>query len=339
MTKSNIACCYYPTLVVFIDDNRSFLDNVLLELDENINIRSFTEPTKAIEYLKQHELRSFSDKYLKSLKDNEIIETLDYNSVEHGYVDIDAFGIHQEIYNKDRFNDTVVVLVDYTMPGMNGLEFCRTLKNLLFKFVLVTGDATMSNAIEAFNEGLIHQFISKSASDFTNKLQNIISELQHKQFEEHSAVIIKNLSVNRSSVLCDPVVIKFLKSYFKGNDIVEYYLVNEAGCFLMADLNGNLSWMVIKSEDDMTEYTNTAIDNYGTEKIIQDLRTREKILFLYTQADHINIGVDVWEKYLYPATKLTGENGVYYYSHIKEMDTNRVSRDKIISYAQFLEAR
>ena len=68
MVKPNIACCYYPTTVVFIDDNQSFLDNVLLGVDENINTYSFTEPTKAIEYLRNNMLAPFADKYLRYFK-------------------------------------------------------------------------------------------------------------------------------------------------------------------------------------------------------------------------------------------------------------------------------
>jgi len=235
MSEPNIACCYYPTVVVFIDDNRSFLDNVLLELDENINARSFTEPTKAIEFLRNHVFTPFADRFLKSFKDDEGFEEFGSSNVEHSYVDIDLFNIHKEVYDPDRFNRAIVVVVDYTMPEMNGLELCKTLKDSPFKFVLITGDATLSSAIEAFNAGLIHQFIPKSHVDFNRKLQKVIYELQEKQFEKFSEVVIKNITASKSSALNDPLLVDFIKDFFKKNNVAEYYLINDSGCFLMVD--------------------------------------------------------------------------------------------------------
>jgi len=330
-----LACCYYPTSVVFIDDNRSFLDNILLGFDENINTISFTEPSKAIEYLKNHALISFTRNYLKSLKDNDSLEGFNVSNVEHGYVDVDILNIHRIIYNPRRFSTAIVVVVDYTMPEMNGIELCRSLKEFPFKFVLITGDATLNNAIEAFNAGLIHQFIPKSHSDFIIKLQNTIYNLQEKQFAESCSTIMKNLSITMPTNLSDPVLNDFIKEFFKKNRIVEYYLINRSGCFLMAKSNGGLSWLVIKSEDEMAEYESAAIDNYGKEKIISEIRSREKVLFLNTEDDHVNVTVDNWENYLYPAEKLVGEYNTYYYSHVSQITNNDFFTDKIISYDMY----
>ena len=215
MMKLNVACCYYPTTVVFIDDNRSFLDNVLLGLNPNISACSFTDPTEAIKYLQGHMLASFSEKYLRSLRNDESLDEFDSNSVEHEYVDVDVFSIHKEIYNPNRFTTATVAVVDYTMPEMNGLELCKSLKGSPLKFILITGDATIEKAVEAFNEGLIHHFIPKNSCDFINKLQTIIRGLQKQQFEELSDIIIKSLSASRSIGLGDPVLVKFVTDFFE----------------------------------------------------------------------------------------------------------------------------
>ena len=61
------------------------------------------------------------------------------------------------------------------MPEMNGLEICKILKGYPFKFILITGEATSEKAIEAFNSGLIHQFIPKGCSDFNDRFFNSVS--------------------------------------------------------------------------------------------------------------------------------------------------------------------
>ena len=330
----NMACYYHPTTVAIIDDNKSFLDNILLALDANIRTRSFVEPAKAIEYLRKHSLASF-DKYLRTLKDSECMEEFNPNNIEHGYVDVDIFNIHKEMYNPERFATTIVVVVDYTMPEMNGIELCRELKDLPLKFILITGDATIGQAVAAFNEGLIHRFIPKGTDDFVNKVQNSIYALQKQQFEECSDIIIKNLSADRATGLEDPLLTNFIKEIFVQNNIIEYYLLNKSRCYLMANMAGDISCLVIKSEEEMIEYTNVAIDNYGDEKIIQALQSREKVLFLYTEKQHIDVTVDNWEKHLFPATKIIC-NAPYYYSLINMEGC--IFNKKIVSYKEFLAA-
>ena len=64
-------------------------------------------------------------------------------------------GIHKVIYDSKRFAMKTVVVVDYSMPNMNGLEVCKALEDLPLKFIMLTGKAEPETAIEAFNDGLI----------------------------------------------------------------------------------------------------------------------------------------------------------------------------------------
>jgi len=89
----------------------------------------------------------------------------------------------------------------------------------------------------------------------------------------------------------------------------------------------------------MAEYASVAIDNYGKEETIKALQSREKILFLCSEADHINIAVDEWDKHLYPAKKLAGKNNTYYYAHVKDVSGACISSQGITSYEEFLQTK
>lgn len=336
MGKSNVACCYYPTTVVFVDDSSSFLDNVILDLDEKISARSFSDPVESIGYLKNNALPMFSNEYLKPFNDLENIDWSSGSNVEHSYVDVDLFSIHKKVFDPKRFEHVTVVVVDYTMPGMSGLDLCRELKDYPFKFVMITGEATLDTAVQAFNEGLIDKFILKSDQDFTGKLNSAISELQKMKFEELSDTIIKNLIINNGSSLGDPIVSEFIKKFFEENSIVEYYLVSESGSFLTVDIKGKVGWLDIKSEEEMTEHTSIATDNYASKEVVDKLSSREYLLSLHTEDAHVSVGVEDWGSHLYPATKIKGDNGDYYYAYTENVKVESISANNIVSYEDFL---
>ncbi len=56
-----------------------------------------------------------------------------------------------------------VIVSDYAMPGMNGVEFLTRVKEIAPKSVrmMLTGYANMDNAIQAINEGSIFRFLTK----------------------------------------------------------------------------------------------------------------------------------------------------------------------------------
>ena len=68
------------------------------------------------------------------------------------------------IYNKERFGETSVVVVDFAMPQMNGEEFCRKLGQLKgnsVKIIMLTGEADEEMAVRLFNAGVIDKFLRK----------------------------------------------------------------------------------------------------------------------------------------------------------------------------------
>ena len=65
-----------------------------------------------------------------------------------------------------RLNQFGVVVSDFKMPGMNGIEFLKTVKEIAPEAVriLFTGHADLDAAIAAVNEGNIFRFLTKPAT-------------------------------------------------------------------------------------------------------------------------------------------------------------------------------
>ena len=73
---------------------------------------------------------------------------------------------HQQIYNSERFAQISVVITDYAMPEMDGVDFLRQIKHSEIKRILLTGVADEKIAVKAFNWGTYRPFFPEKHSKF-----------------------------------------------------------------------------------------------------------------------------------------------------------------------------
>ena len=145
MSRYHIHPFYFPTTVVFVDDSASFLGNLSLQLDESLAYRLFESPLEALECINAANGRpSLAQTYFSSYRD---VESL---SGANRVIDVNVDKIHRQVYKEDRFKEISVVVVDYAMPEMDGLEFCRNIKNSAIKKILLTGRADRKAGSQCF---------------------------------------------------------------------------------------------------------------------------------------------------------------------------------------------
>ena len=223
------------------------------------------------------------------------------------------------------------------MPSQDGLEFAKQIRKNCkdLKIVMLTGEATDKLAIEAFNEGAIDRFIKKSSSNFTTTLNKTIYELQKEYFCDLSKSTVLTLAVNQNCCLGDEAFISFFNKLIRQKNIVEYYLVDELGSFLLLDTMGNHSFLVVKSDSVVNAYSDIAQDNDDPMNIVNALKNREKIPFFFTSEDEER-SVENWDVCLHPAEKLKGKTSDYYYALIEENRSIDINSNKIVSFQTFL---
>lgn len=80
-----------------------------------------------------------------------------------------------------------VVVTDYCMPGMNGIEFLKRVRQAAPETVrmLLTGSADLDAAIQAVNQGNIYRFLTKPCSpeQLTEALDSGIKQYRHTRRE------------------------------------------------------------------------------------------------------------------------------------------------------------
>jgi putative two-component system response regulator len=87
-----------------------------------------------------------------------------------------------------------VIVTDYRMPGMNGIELLKNAKSLLLTAVriMLTGYSDLDVTIAAINEGEIHKYITKpwNNRDLINLIETVLK--QNKSFEKAGSHYLRN---------------------------------------------------------------------------------------------------------------------------------------------------
>lgn len=320
--------CYYPTTTVAIDDDTDFLGI----LTQHLGIRdciAYSSPNKAIKSIKnQNPFDRIQSRIVK--KTSNAAE--DISSCPEDYaVLINMHRLHEEIYNKDRFCDVSVLIVDYHMNELNGIDVCEALATHPAKKILLTGGADKEKvAIEAFNKGIIHRFINKSDPNFPSKLKQAIALLKDAYFRELSLRLLPHMPAASFGTLQNPAYINFINNQQAQFNSVEYYLLDATGSMLFVDTNGTPVWFIVKNETEIINYIKIAEDQDANQELIQTLANRKMIPFFFTEDDYHN-SVSEWNNFLYQAHLLPGLSG-HYYANNKGHIRNNLIRQNIFSY-------
>lgn len=317
-------CCNYPTTTVAIDDEIDFLRTITQHLGIKDCI-SYSSPNKAIEALKDQ--KTFNRIQSRILKNNIVTEDINLLPEDHAVL-INLKGLHEEIYTKDRFSDVSALIVDYYMDEMSGIDVCEALVNHPAKKILLTGGADKEKvAIEAFNKGIIHRFISKSDPDFPNKLKQAITLLKDAYFRDLTAILLSNIT---TGILQNSCYINFIRNLQDQYNAEEYYLLDTSGSIVFLDAQGLPVWLIIKHESEINNHEQFAIDQDADKNLIRKLAHREIIPFFFADEDY-QYPVSEWDNFSYQSHPLPGVTGYYYaikQGHIR----NNLNKEKIIPY-------
>lgn len=332
MQRTLIPTCYFPSTIFFVDDSRDFLMNFTLQLNDTIAFKLHDSPYKALEALER------TQQPLSMLSKRCFHEYLDASGgpVTNHTINLDLTSIHWEIFNPKRFAEVSTVVVDYAMPGMNGLEFCKNLGNNPVKRILLTGKADEKTAVQAFNEGIIDLFIQKQNINITHLINEGIVNTQQQYFQHMSDFIVKMLSVGSPSCLQDAEFTKLFYEIVRAKDIVEFYLTEDSGSFLMLDADANLYYLLVRTQSDIEMFYELAQDHQAPEALLNSLKSGEKIPCSWRSDSQYQTDYFEWSQRLYPSQVLPGREK-YYYTLIEKPNFLGIDQSKITSYNHYLD--
>lgn len=305
--KMSLPVCRYPTLTVLVDDSASFIANLEFQMNPAIAVKSFQDPLEALNWIN---LRA------NGYKDRDLPIRVGYDgqtlSLERRTIALDIDYIYRAVMDPWRFYSPAVIVVDYGMPQMNGLDFCRALAGVPCKKILFTGEADEMVAVNAFNKGLIDRYIRKGDPNALDQLEVEIAALEREYFLERFGTV-KDLLVRDSfSFLSDETFAALVEDLMKRHGFVEHFLFPNPPGVLFFDAGGKPTLMVVETRIGLISHLEAAQDFSAPESLIAALREESIVPFFWKSGGlYTELSLD-WLQYCKPAQICTGREEYFW---------------------------
>lgn len=328
MNKYPRSCFFFPTVSLILDDNNSFLESMVLSLKGKFLTKISLDAQEALNIIEENSKNNVMDNGYFDTKD---IENDDENTIVT--LDINIKDILKHIFNHNRYSLITNVLLDYSMPKINGLDFCRLLNNNTIIKMMLTGEADLNTAVSAFNEGLINMFFKKGAENMIEQIVSAINEAECLYFEKLCLPLLDAISGNCNHLLKNNNYWDFFNTICINYKIVEYYLLDKNGSFLLLDENATPYWFIIRTEQDFISLYEIAIGNNASKSVIFDIYKRKKIPLLLSESEQ-QLPVNYWSDYLHSVEHFPKLDRVYY-TIINKGNFGEIDFSNVSSYKQY----
>jgi CheY-like chemotaxis protein len=227
-----------PGTVVFLDDDPDYLEMLALVLPRQWYLRLFLRPTDCIAQLLQEPPFWEADAW----NQQQLIAQW-----REGKPLIPQVLAYWSRYT-ERYALSRVCVVDYSMPGMDGLQVLAELSEWPGSRVLLTGQADEQVAVRAFNRGLIHQFIAKQTQDISRRLIEAVERLLFTAHPQHAQIWRSTLTQEQSALLRAPGVDAWLTK-FSSTHWVEHVVIGAPFGVLGMDAAGKITWLQLETRE------------------------------------------------------------------------------------------
>jgi CheY-like chemotaxis protein len=330
--KISLPVYKHPTAIMFVDDSASFIGSVEFQIDPGMVVTSFHDAREALAWLiAAHEANPLPGLPIHVGYDEQS------NQFDRRTIALDLDQIYKTACNPARFDFPAVVVVDYAMPNINGLDFCRTLTRmgLPCKRILLSGKADETLAVKAFNEGVIDRYLKKSDPTAMCRLEAEIVSLQTGYFVQHSGILSDHLVRQAFSFLSDGAFATLVAAVITRHGFVEHFLFAQPPGILFLDGDGRPTLMVVVSEVDLISQFEVAHEYGAPADLLSALSDKAVVPFFWESGGMYTEKSADWKTYCRPAHVCTGQEN-FYWALFEVPD--KFLREPVYSYHQFVQA-
>ncbi len=306
--------CFYPTTIVLIDDDRFLLDSIASRLNSQFRVKTFSSPVEALKFLRAYEENPFTKLCVRHPEKFH----LNIRNIQ-----VEIRDIYKNLFENNRFDNISVIVSDYSMPEMTGAQIFNELYPLNCKKIMFTGEASDTEGLLAFNNGVIDRFCRKSASPVLMSV--IFEDMQLRYFQEKSVALKESLEQAEAPLphcMLNTELVAPLMNLLKSKRIVELYLYSNEGYFLTVTDTGELNWLVVHSGDEidtlnnMVSHLHQEAPSPFSSALIQDLQRCKKTLFFprESEANTSLQHIEKWKSFVLPTEQILTSNTDFYYA-------------------------
>lgn len=328
--KDSLTVYEHPTAVLMIDDNDMFMSSVEYQMNPMVVPRRFTNPVEAAHWL--NEMYQSSDARCVPIRVGYDSNTKGSNAIS----DFDLQQIHRTVFDPNRFLFPAVIVVDFSMNGMDGLEFCQSISHLPCKKILFTGVATRNEAVGALKSGLIDSFLGKNEVHALDRLDVEIDKMVVKYFKGLAKPIKDILILNKYAFLADPVVADRVEQIKVMEGYLEHYLMPDPKGFLLVDTLGRCKVMVIETREGLDRHYAAAKKAGAPAALLDGLSAGTLVPYFWETPGLYSSSVTDWEACCRPVEICLGAER--YFWALFDAPNSLIDRP-IFSYTQRLNEK
>ena len=300
---------YHPTTVVVLDDDPIFLESFTFRLGERFLCRAFSRSRSALAYIRAN--MPVPPRASRCLhRNSESIAHEDWSPADRT-VTVRPARIRDLVHDEDRFAEVSVLVVDFDMPDIDGLEVCRALNGSPVRRIMLTGKADEKTALAAFNEHIIDGFIIKQDPHATEKVEDAIHRQHNEYFSHITSPLERMLSFETPNILTDSAFSSYFNDIMESYRVVEYYLSAEPPGFFLVRADGSSIFLLVQNEDTLRYHEEMAKDcGAAPRDLLASLSQRDRQPWFPTAYGYYDITCFSWHRHLYPA-QCIGKGGWY----------------------------
>jgi CheY-like chemotaxis protein len=233
--------------LIFLDDDIDYLEMLGMVVPTFLQVELFSRPTAFIARMNDEPARWESDAGLQL----QMLER--WRHGQHLLPQV----LHYWGSSPSRYQLVQTCVVDFEMPGIDGLKVLQTLLDWPGSRILLTGQADEQIAIKAFNNGLIDQFIPKQTADIAGRLMTTLIKLARTAHPRLNTVWRTALQAHHQALLEVPSVMDALLTLTRERWI-EYVVLGEPFGLLGLDADGHCDWLQLEPTSGLNDVADLA---------------------------------------------------------------------------------
>ena len=319
---------YFPTNAILLDDDAGFLRHFALLLNPRLPCRLYTSVNLALQDINTQ---------ISLINQFQVFTNVSLLDEVEEQVVVDLHKVHNFLYDQNRFSQLSVVIIDYDMPAMNGLEVCKRIRHPEIKKILLTGKADEKIAVDAFNAGLIHQYIRKNVADVDMLLNRAIAKLQLEYFLDITRPIQIVMTDGIGTYLAEAGVQSAFEALLADKKYVEFYTWEQPKGLLMVDAQGHTGFVMVMSKEALQSHIEIAQSCDAPAELLRLLERQGAVPWFPTSDGYYTQDcLPDWRRHLY-LTNAEMSNDKFLCAHVQPAPLANLATDRICSFDAYLK--